>query len=70
LAIDWLALTCCYRPDDCGFPRATAALEQERYEKMMHPDLHHEIMSIMKYGSLLLAIVFAGKIAAYAATHM
>jgi len=27
-------------------------------------------MSIMKYGSLALAIVFAGKIAAFAATHM
>jgi len=27
-------------------------------------------MSIMKYGSLALAIVFAGRIAAFAATHM
>ncbi len=33
---------------------------------MMHPDLHHALMSIMKYGSLVLALSFAGKIAMFA----
>jgi hypothetical protein len=33
---------------------------------MMHPDHHYAIMSIMKYGSLLLAAVCAGKIAIFA----
>jgi hypothetical protein len=36
---------------------------------MIRPDHYYAIMSIMKYGSLALAIVFAGKIAAFAATH-
>jgi hypothetical protein len=37
---------------------------------MMHPDLHHAILSIMKYGSLVLALSFAGKIAVFAVRHM
>jgi hypothetical protein len=37
---------------------------------MMHPDLHHAIMSIMKYGALVLALNFAGKIAVFAVRHM
>jgi hypothetical protein len=37
---------------------------------MMHPDLHHALLSIMKYGSLVLALSFAGKIAMFAVRHM
>jgi hypothetical protein len=37
---------------------------------MMRPDHYFAIMSIMKYGSLVLAMLFAGKIVVYAATHM
>jgi len=37
---------------------------------MMHPDLHHAIMSIMKYGSVVLALSFAGKIAVFAVRHL
>lgn len=55
---------------DRGFPRAKGALWQEGYGQMMHPDLHHAILSIMKYGSLVLALSFAGKIAMFAVTHM
>jgi hypothetical protein len=65
-----LAVTCCHDRDDRGFRRAKAALEQEGYEQMMHPDLHHAIISIMKYGSLVLALNFAGKIAVFAVRHM
>ena len=36
---------------------------------MMKPD-YDALMSIMKYGSLVFAMVFAGKIAAYVAMHM
>lgn len=36
------------------------------FAMMMRPDHHYIIMSIMKYGSLALAIVFAVKIAAFA----
>jgi hypothetical protein len=37
---------------------------------MLRPEPYYALMSIMKYGSLALAIVFAGRIAAFAATHM
>ena len=37
---------------------------------MLRPELYYALMSIMKYGSLALAIVFAGRIAAFAATRM
>lgn len=33
---------------------------------MMRPDHHYAIMLMMKYGSLALALVFAGKIVAFA----
>ena len=36
---------------------------------MLRPESYYALMSIMKYGSLALAIFFAGKIAAFAATH-
>jgi hypothetical protein len=36
---------------------------------MLRPESYYALMSIMKYGSLALAIVFAGKIAAFAVTH-
>jgi hypothetical protein len=55
---------------DRGFPRAKAQLQKQGYEKMMKPDDYFAMMSIMKYGSLVFALVFAGKIAAYIATHM
>jgi hypothetical protein len=32
----------------------------------MRPNQYYAIMSIMKYGSLMLALVFAAKIAAFA----
>jgi hypothetical protein len=54
---------------DRGFPRARAELQQEGYAQMMKPD-YDALMSIMKYGSLVFAMVFAGKIAAYVAMHM
>ena len=34
---------------------------------MMRPDQYYAILSIMRYGSLVLAMLFAGKIVAYAA---
>jgi hypothetical protein len=37
---------------------------------MLRPESYYALLSIMKYGSLALAIVFAGRIAAFAATHM
>jgi hypothetical protein len=37
---------------------------------MLRPESYYALMSMMKYGSLALAIVFAGKIAAFAATRM
>jgi hypothetical protein len=37
---------------------------------MMRPDHNYALMSIIKYGSLALAIVCAGKIAAFAAAHI
>jgi hypothetical protein len=37
---------------------------------MLSPGSYYALMSMMKYGSLALAIVFAGRIAAFAATHM
>jgi hypothetical protein len=37
---------------------------------MMRPDHHYAIMSIMKYGSLVLALIFAGKIVAFAVRQM
>jgi hypothetical protein len=37
---------------------------------MLRPESYYALMSMMKYGSLALAIVFAAKIAAFAATHM
>ena len=37
---------------------------------MMRPDHNYALMPIMKYGSLALAIVCAGKIAAFAAAHI
>jgi hypothetical protein len=55
---------------DRGFPRAKAELQQEGNEQMMKPDDYFAMISIMKYGSLVFAMVFAGKIAAYIATHM
>ena len=47
-----------------------AELQQEGYEHMMKPNDYFAMMSITKYGSLVFAMVFAGKIAAYIATHM
>jgi hypothetical protein len=38
----------------------------ERSDPMMRPDHHFMIMSIMKFGSLALAMVFAVRIAAFA----
>jgi hypothetical protein len=35
--------------------------------RMMRPDQYYAILSIMRYGSLVLAMLFAGKIVAYAA---
>jgi len=55
---------------DRGLPRAMAELQQEGYEHMMKPNDCFAMMSITKYGSLVFAMVFAGKIAAYIATHM
>jgi len=55
---------------DRAFPCAKVELRQEGYEQMMKPDDYFAMMSIMKYGSLVFAMVFAGKIAAYIATHM
>jgi hypothetical protein len=37
---------------------------------MMRPDHHYAAMSIMKYGSLALALTFAGKIVAFALKQM
>jgi hypothetical protein len=37
---------------------------------MLRPESYYALMSMMKYGSLALAIVFAGKIAVFAARHM
>jgi hypothetical protein len=37
---------------------------------MLRPESYYALMSIMKYGSLALAIVFAGRIVAFAATRM
>jgi hypothetical protein len=37
---------------------------------MLRPESYYALMLIMKYGSLALAIVFAGRIAAFAATHI
>jgi hypothetical protein len=37
---------------------------------MLRPESYYALMSVMKYGSLALAIVFAGRITAFAATHM
>jgi hypothetical protein len=37
---------------------------------MLRPESYYALMSIMKYGSLTLAIVFAGRIAVFAASHM
>jgi hypothetical protein len=37
---------------------------------MLRPESYYALMLIMKYGSLALAIVFASRIAAFAATHM
>ncbi len=34
---------------------------------MLRPDQYYAILSIMRYGSLVLAMLFAGKIVAYAA---
>jgi hypothetical protein len=34
---------------------------------MMRPDQYYAILTLMRYGSLVLAILFAGKIVAYAA---
>lgn len=39
-------------------------------KRVMRPDHYFAIMSIMRYGSLLLAMLCAGKLAAFAATHM
>jgi len=40
-----------------GFPCFTASRE-EGNTQMMHPDHHHLIMSLIKYGSLSLAFLF------------
>jgi hypothetical protein len=37
---------------------------------MLSPGSYYALMSIMKYGSLALAIVFAGRIVAFAASRM
>ena len=34
---------------------------------MMRPDQYWAILTVMRYGSLVLAMLFAGKIVAYAA---
>jgi hypothetical protein len=37
---------------------------------MMRPDQYHALLTIMRYSSLVLALLCAGKIAAFAAKHM
>jgi hypothetical protein len=37
---------------------------------MMHPDQYQAIMAMMKYGSLLLAVNFAGRLAVHAYRFM
>jgi hypothetical protein len=37
---------------------------------MLRPESYYALMSIMKYGSLALAIIFAGRIVAFAASRM
>ena len=70
LAIKLHAFACHRDRDDRGFRRAKPRITEEGPGRMMHPDLHHAIMSIMKYGSLVLALSFAGKIAVFAARHL
>jgi hypothetical protein len=47
-----------------------ATLKQEGYGQMIRPDHYYAIMSIMKYGSLALALNFAGKIVWIAVRQM
>ena len=49
----------------CGSPASPKETQQ-----MMRPDHIFAIMTIMKYGSLALAMIFASKIAAFAFTQM
>jgi len=70
LAIELHVFACHRDRDDRGFQRARSRFKQEGHGRMMHPDLRHAIMSIMKYGSLVLALSFAGKIAVFAVRHM
>lgn len=37
---------------------------------MLRPDQYYAILTIMRYGSLVLAMLFAGKIAVYAAHNL
>jgi hypothetical protein len=51
-------------------PRSTPATPfPSGASRMLRPDQYHAILSIMRYGSLVLSMLFAGKIVAYAAAH-